>query len=85
MMNTMTKMLLACEAALALTATAASAEIVCNDDGDCWHVKRHDYKPELKLHVHPDNWKWRDHEHTKYRFREHEGHGYWRGGAWIAL
>jgi len=24
--------------ALTLTATAASAAVVCNDDGDCWHV-----------------------------------------------
>lgn len=85
MMSTLTKTLLACAAALALTATGASAEIVCNDDGDCWHVKRHDYKPELKLHIHPDSWKWGEHEHAKYRFREHEGHGYWRSGVWIGL
>jgi hypothetical protein len=27
-------------AILALSATGASAEIVCNGEGDCWHVKR---------------------------------------------
>jgi hypothetical protein len=84
-MKTLTKTLSAFGAALVLSATAASAEIVCNDDGDCWHTKRHDYGPELKLHVHPNNWKWGNHEHAKYRFREHEGHGYWRGGVWIGL
>ena len=68
-MNPFTKTLLACAAALALTASGASAEIVCNDDGDCWHVKRHDYGPELNLHVHPDNWKWGDHDRAKYRLR----------------
>jgi hypothetical protein len=84
-MNSVARTLAICLGSLALTATAASAEIVCNDDGDCWHVKRHDYGPELKLHVHPDSWKWGEHERTKYRFREHEGHGYWRSGVWIGL
>jgi hypothetical protein len=69
---------------LALTASTASAEIVCNNDGDCWHVKqRYTYAPDLNLRVHPDNWKWREADH--YRWREHEGHGYWRGGVWIGL
>ena len=32
---------------LAFTATSASAAIVCNGEGDCWHVKeKYDYKPE---------------------------------------
>jgi hypothetical protein len=42
-----------------------------------------DYKPELKLQVHPDNWKWSSSD--RYRWREHEGHGYWRGGTWIEI
>jgi hypothetical protein len=70
--------------ALTLGAAGASAEIVCNDDGDCWHVKtRHEYRPEFKLKVHPDDWKWSEGEHSKYRWREHEGRGYWRNGLWI--
>jgi predicted porin len=69
--------------ALALSATTASAAIVCNDDGECWHVKHHvNYKPEFKLHVHPDNWKWKG-EH--YKWREHGGHGYWRSGVWVDI
>jgi hypothetical protein len=37
---------------LAFTATGASAAIVCNEVGDCWHVKeKYDYKPEFNLHV----------------------------------
>jgi hypothetical protein len=69
---------------LALTATTASAEIVCNDSGDCWHVKEHRvYEPGLKLRVYPDSWKWRETDH--YRWREHPGHGYWRGGVWVDL
>ena len=70
--------------ALVLSATSAAAEIVCNDEGDCWHVKeRVEYQPELKLRFHPDDWKWRESEH--YKFREHEGHGYWRNGIWIEI
>lgn len=85
-MSTFTKAVLAGASALALMTTAASAEIVCNPDGDCWHVKsRPDYKPEFRLHVHPDNWKWSEAEGRNYRWREHEGHGYWRGGIWIDL
>jgi hypothetical protein len=70
--------------AFALSAASASAEIVCNDDGECWHVKeRAEYKPEFRLHVHPDNWRWAEHEH--YKWREHEGRGYWRSGVWVDI
>jgi hypothetical protein len=70
--------------ALAFTATTASAAVVCNDEGDCWHVRGGArYEPGLKLRVYPDNWRWREQEH--YRWREHGGHGYWRNGAWIEL
>ena len=42
----------ACTAVLALSATAASAAVVCNDEGDCWRVKeRRDYGPDLKLPI----------------------------------
>ena len=46
----------ACAAVLALTATASSAAVVCNDEGDCWRVKeRPDYEPGLKLRVYDDD------------------------------
>ncbi|MEI9901259.1 MAG: hypothetical protein WDN31_15225 [Hyphomicrobium sp.] len=83
-MKSLSAAMLVAASALALTATAASAAIVCNDEGDCWHVKgRVNYKPEFKLHVHPDSWKW-DHK-GHYKWHEHEGHGYWRSGVWIGL
>ena len=76
---------LACAAGLALSATAASAAVVCNDEGDCWRVKeRRDYEPGHKLRVYDDNWKWKDGE--KYRWRDAvDGHGYYRGGVWIGI
>lgn len=37
-------------AAFAIVATSASAEIVCNREGECWHVNRHyEYRPEFGL------------------------------------
>jgi hypothetical protein len=84
-MNTSSKVILVAAGVLALATASASAEIACNQEGDCWQVRRHDYHPDLKLTVHPDNWKWAEHEHEKYRWREHEGHGYWRNGAWIDI
>jgi hypothetical protein len=70
---------------LAFTATGASAAIVCNEVGDCWHVKeKYDYKPEFNLHVYGDDWAFP--EGGKYRWREHEGRGYWGpNGVWIGF
>jgi hypothetical protein len=83
-MKSITKALLVSGAALVMAATSASAAVVCNDEGECWHVKgRAEYKPGLKLHIYDDNWKWKEHE--KYKWREHEGRGYWRSGVWINL
>jgi|HubBroStandDraft_1064217.scaffolds.fasta_scaffold379916_1 hypothetical protein len=67
---------------LVLSATAASAEVVCNRDGDCWHAREHaEYRPEFGVVVHPDNWKWAQNE--RYRWHEHDGRGYWRNGVWV--
>jgi hypothetical protein len=69
---------------VAFTATTASADVVCNRDGDCWHTQeRYTYPPTATIIVHPDDWKWRDNE--KFRWHEHEGRGYWHGGVWIGF
>jgi hypothetical protein len=71
-------------ATVAVSTISASAAIVCNGEGECWHVRgRAAYKPEFGLTVHENNWKWGAGD--KYRWREHEGHGYWRNGVWIRL
>ena len=70
--------------AFALSAGTAMADIVCNDEGDCWHVtERPAFPPGVTVTIHPDDWKWGANE--KFRFREHEGQGYWRGGVWIGF
>jgi hypothetical protein len=85
-MNLAFKTILAGASALVLSASAASAAIICNSDGDCWHARHHrEYKPELRLHVYPDTWRWREADSHRYHWREHDGEGYWRGGVWIKL
>jgi hypothetical protein len=71
--------------ALTLSAGAASAAVVCNEDGDCWRVRgKPNYGPDLRLSIHPDNWRW--HRHERYRWREPgRGHGYWHSGRWIVI
>lgn len=86
-MKTLKKVAFAAGAAVLLSATAASADVACNDEGDCWHVKeKHEYRPEFKVRVYPDNWKWANSEEKNHRWREHEGRGYWgKGGVWIGF
>ncbi|HEY5239669.1 MAG TPA: hypothetical protein VIJ62_14905 [Rhizomicrobium sp.] len=68
--------------ALAVTATSASADIACNREGECWHVRHHYvYRPEFGVVVHPNTWAWGAGEH--YTWREHTGRGYWHNGIWI--
>ena len=71
-------------AALAGTATTASAYVVCNRSGDCWHTsERYNYRPHFGVVVHDDNWRWRERE--RYRWRDYH-RGYWgRNGVWITF
>jgi hypothetical protein len=64
-------------------ASAASAAVVCNEDGDCWRVEeRHTYPPDVRVQIYDDDWTFTDTK--KYRWREAgPGRGYWRGGVWI--
>jgi len=83
-MNRFTIALLGMASAALLSTTGASAAVVCNDDGDCWHTKqRYEYKPDFRLRVYGDNWRWHKRDHDRYRWREHDGRGYWRKGVWI--
>jgi len=70
--------------ALALSTGAASAYIVCDADGDCWHVHdRYAYPDTAGVVIHDDTWNWTD--STQYRWREHEGRGYWNNGLWVTF
>ena len=67
--------------AATLVSTQASAAIVCNGEGDCWHTHTaYQYQPEFGVVTHSDDWKWKEGE--KHAWREHDGKGYWKGGSW---
>ena len=72
-------------AILGFAATAASAAVICNDEGDCWRVREERrYEPSLRLRVMPDDWRWKEGEN--YRWREPgRSHGYWRQGVWVEI
>ncbi|MDR3461215.1 MAG: hypothetical protein P4L76_02730 [Beijerinckiaceae bacterium] len=84
-MNNRSKSLLAAAAiaafgSLSFSASQANAAIVCSGD-DCWHTHdSYEYPAEAHVIVHDDHWHWGDHDH--FRWHEHEGRGYWNGGAW---
>jgi len=62
-------------------AGGASAAVVCNGAGYCWHTRTaYTYRPEWGITVHEDGWKWGAGE--RYRWREHAGRGYWDGRHW---
>lgn len=72
--------------ALVATTGAASARMICNNDGDCWHSDRSYSYPGAGYSRHNDDWyfhqTWNDQRH----YREpHEGRGYYRSGVWIGF
>ena len=79
------KALIVVAGAFTLSLAAASAAVVCNNEGDCWRVRGEPrYEPSLRLRIMPDDWRWKEGEH--YRWREPgRGHGYWRGGTWVEI
>ena len=83
-MNTAMKLAAIPVAAVALwgfSSLAASARVVCNADGDCWHIHEdYAYPPAAGIIVHPDDWRWKEGEH--HVWREHPGRGYWKGSEW---
>jgi hypothetical protein len=72
-----------------LAAGSASARVVCNDDGDCWHTDRaYHYGSDVHARYHPDNWYFHndwDHDHDHHWRGHREGRGYWRNGVWITF
>lgn len=72
---------------LLATIPSASAYVVCNRFGDCWHT-RHHYRFPMRLRVrfYSDSWH-HDHDWDHDRYRHWRGdrndRGYWRNGVWI--
>jgi len=83
-MDTRTKLVVSTFSGLALlgmSSLSVSARIVCNEDGDCWHVQEeYAFPPGVHIDIHPDNWRWKEGEH--FTWKEHPGRGYWRHDEW---
>jgi hypothetical protein len=73
--------------ALAATAGTASARVVCNAEGDCWHTDQNVRYPRgFGVQVHPDDWYFHQHWDDTHHYRDyHDGRGYYKGGVWITL
>ena len=73
--------------ALVASANSASAYVVCNRWGECWHTDtRYSYAPRLHVRFYDDGWYRRHHWRHRYHWRDaHEGRGYWRNGVWITF
>jgi hypothetical protein len=76
-------------AALVALSTSASAYIVCNDHGDCWHsTVRYDFArdyPSVKVVYYADDWDWKVHH---YHLHQVTGdYGYWDSDkdAWVTV
>jgi hypothetical protein len=72
--------------AMVATTAPASARMVCNDTGDCWHTEAQYRYPGRGYTRHNDDWyfhqTWNDQRH----YREpREGRGYYRSGLWIGF
>ena len=67
-------------------ASTASADVVCNRWGDCWHVRdRLDYPAGVGITFHTDQWGFA-HRHGPFHWRaDRFDRGYYRNGVWIAF
>ena len=75
--------------ALIATSGTASAKVVCNAEGDCWHTeKTYHYGRDVKVESHPDSWyfhqDWQNQKDRRYR-EHHDDRGYYKGGVWVTF
>ena len=70
-MNTRTKLLVLAFSGLSIVAMSslkASARIVCDTDGNCWHVHEdYAFPPGVHVEIHPDDWHWKEGEHRSWK------------------
>ena len=73
--------------AVIAVAAPASAYVVCNPAGDCWHTDgNYRYPPAVGVQIHPDDWYFHQHWDDTHHYRDyHDGRGYYKGGVWVTL
>ena len=76
---------------MAATVTIASADVVCNSDGECWQTKERYaitvYPPELGIQFYGDDWRKSHESDAKYKWMKDrdDDHGYYSHGEWHAF
>lgn len=74
--------------AIFVAAAPSKADVVCNSDGDCWHVAKHytTYPASLGVTFYPDTWR-EEHVHdTHYHWYDRDDDsGYYLRGEWHAF
>jgi hypothetical protein len=77
--------------AMAAVISVASAEVVCNRDGECWHTAQKYavtiYPPEIGVQIYDNDWRKSHETDTKYKWMKDrdDDHGYYRNGEWHAV
>ena len=70
--------------ALVAVSASASAYVVCNRDGDCWHTDSRYRYPGAGYSWHPDNWYFHQTWNDQRKYRDyHNERGYYKGGVWL--
>jgi hypothetical protein len=75
--------------ALVATTAPASARVVCNSYGDCWHTDhQYRYNRSIGAQYHNDDWyfhqKWTGDNQRLYR-DSNDGRVYYKGGVWVTF
>ena len=72
--------------ALAVTTGSASANTVCNSNGECWQTRQRykTYPTTLGVHFYSDSWARHHKRDSKYQWRDKpsDDHGYYDHGTW---
>jgi hypothetical protein len=75
--------------AMAAMTSVASADIVCNRYGDCWHVAQRYtmYPPTLGVTFYSDDWRASHSNDRQYHWRDQptDDRGYYENGEWHAF
>ena len=70
--------------AIVAVSSSASAYVVCNRDGDCWHTEVRAHYPGTGYTYHPDDWYLHQTWNVRYHYRDyHRERGYYKGGVWL--
>jgi hypothetical protein len=75
--------------ALVASTETATARVVCNSSGDCWHTEANYRYPGTGYTRHNDDWyfhqRWDANDSNRHYRERHDGRGYYKSGVWISF